>query len=240
MISLLLKEIRTFLSSLHGYVFMGAFLSACAAVLWFLPDTRIQDLGYASLDVFFNYAPQLFLILIPAITMRSFAEERKTGTIELLMTLPLRKYEIVTAKYLASLLLTFVALVPTLVYVYTIYELADPRGNIDGGSIAGSYLGLLFLSSSYCAVGIYASTLTDNSLISLISAIGLCIFFSMGLEALAFMSVIKDYGFIILKLSLSEHYISMSRGVIDSRDVIYFISFVILFLGLSMRNLSVK
>lgn len=235
--ALYFKEIRTFLGSLQGYVFVGAFLAACSLVLWLLPETRIQDSGYASLDVFFNYAPQLFLILIPAITMRSFSEEKKTGTLEVLMTLPLKRQEVVGAKYLAALTLAALALVPTLVYVYTIYEMADPRGNIDRGAIAGSYVGLLFLASAYCAAGLFASSLTDNPLVALVLAVAVCLFFTFGFEALASIKVLQFISLPLVKMSLSEHYVSMSRGVIDSRDVVYFLSFNIFFVYLTMRLL---
>lgn len=216
---------------------MGAFLAACAVVLWLLPQTRIQDSGYASLDVFFNYAPQLFLVLIPAITMRSLSEERKTGTLEILMTLPLRRWEVVLAKYGAALTLTALALLPTLAYVYTIYELADPRGNIDGGGMVGSYLGLLFLASAYCAVGLFASSVTDNPLVALVLAVALCLVFTTGFEALASVAGGQKVAYYLLKLSLAEHYVSMSRGVVDSRDVVYFVSFLVFFLVLTMRRL---
>ncbi|MCS6980723.1 MAG: ABC transporter permease subunit [Flavobacteriales bacterium] len=235
--ALFFKEIRSFLASLQGYIFMGAFLASCAVVLWLLPQTRIQDSGYASLDAFFNYAPQLFLVLIPAITMRSISEERKSGTLEILMTLPLRRWEVVMAKYSAAMALTALALVPTLTYVYTIYELADPRGNIDAGGIAGSYLGLLFLASAYCAVGLFASSVTDNPLVALVLAVAMCVVFSFGFEALAAAAGLQKVAYYLLKFSLVEHYMSMSRGVVDSRDLIYFAGFVVFFLVLTMHRL---
>ncbi|MCX7650393.1 MAG: ABC transporter permease subunit [Flavobacteriales bacterium] len=237
MTALYFKEIRSFLSSLQGYVFMGAFLSACALLLWLLPETRIQDSGYASLDPFFNYAPQLFLILIPAITMRSFSEEKKTGTLEVLMTLPLSRRAVVSAKYLAALSLAVLALIPTLVYVYTLYEMADPRGNIDRGGIAGSYLGLVFLASAYTAAGLLASALTDNPLVALVGAVALCLFFTFGFEVLADVPFLKPFSWPLIQLSLTEHYVSMSRGVIDTRDVVYFLSMNGIFLYLTMRAL---
>ena len=165
--ALFLKEIRSFLSSLIGYVVMGVFLLITGLFLWVFPgDTNLLDMGFASLDSLFFVTPWVFIFLIPAITMRSFSEERRTGTIELLLTKPLSEWQIVMAKYLAGLLLVWIALLPTLVYYITVYQLGNPIGNLDSGGIWGSYLGLFFLASAYVAIGLFCSSLTDNQIIA--------------------------------------------------------------------------
>jgi len=169
--ALLLKELRSFLSSLIGYVVMAVFLLITGLFLWVFPgDTNVLDMGFSSLDGLFFVTPWVFIFLIPAITMRSFSEERRTGTIELLLTKPLSEWQIVMAKFWAGLLLVIIALIPTLVYYITVYRLGSPVGNLDSGGIWGSYLGLIFLASAYVSIGLFCSSLTDNQIVAFLAA----------------------------------------------------------------------
>ncbi len=231
--ALLFKEIKSFYSSLLGYIVISAFLAANGVLLWILPDANVFDYGYASLDVFFVNAPYLFLLLIPAITMRSFAEEKKSGTIELLLTRPLTETQIILAKFFASLTLVIFSLLPTLIYVVSLYQLTNPVGNVDLGSIWGSYLGLFFLASVYVAIGLFASAITDNQIISFITAISICVFVTFGLNELSKVHTFEFIDLLIQNLGLLAHYNSMSRGVLDSRDAIYFISISAIFILLT-------
>jgi ABC-2 type transport system permease protein len=235
MLTLLSKEIKSFLNSLIGYIVITVFLLTISLFLWVFPDTEFNVLenGYANLDALFTIAPWVFLFLIPAITMRSFAEESKAGTIELLMTRPLTVMEMIGAKYLAGFALVVFALIPTLVYYYAIYSLALPVGNVDTGGLWGSYLGLLFLGASFVAIGIFASTVSDNQVISFLLGMFLCFFCFMGFESLSGLEFLKGSDHFIQQLGIHAHYLSMSRGVFDTRDGVYFGSLVYLFLFLS-------
>ncbi len=239
MFALYLKEIRAFLSSITGYVVILVFLVSTGLFLWFFPnDFNILDYGYANLDGLFIVAPIVFLFLIPAITMRSFSEEKKTGTIELLFTRPLSDMEIVIAKFFASITLLVFALIPTLVYFYSVYQLGFPKGNLDIGSIAGSYIGLLLLGSVFASVGVFASSLSDNQVISFIIAIMLSAFLYLGFEFIYSLDLFGSIDLTIRSLGINSHYSSISRGVIDTRDVVYFVSVITLFLYLTSFSLS--
>lgn len=231
MFALFKKELTGFLGSLLGYIVIGVFLLANGIMLWMIPDSNVLDFGYATIDPLFANAPYVFLLLIPAITMRTFAEEKKAGTIETLFTKPLSDIQIILAKYLASLVLVVLSLLPTLLYVYTVGTLANPRWDIDFGAIWGSYIGLLFLGSVYIAIGIFASSLTDNQIISFIYSVCICLFLTFGLTELASFSSVRFIDLLIIKLGLAEHYNSISRGVVDSRDVVYFLGANVLFLA---------
>ena len=231
MFALFKKELTGFLGSLLGYIVIGVFLLANGIMLWMIPDSNVLDFGYATIDPLFANAPYVFLLLIPAITMRTFAEEKKAGTIETLFTKPLSDIQIILAKYLASLVLVVLCLLPTLLYVYTVGTLANPRWDIDFGAIWGSYIGLLFLGSVYIAIGIFASSLTDNQIISFIYSVCICLFLTFGLTELASFSSVRFIDLLIIKLGLAEHYNSISRGVVDSRDVVYFLGANVLFLA---------
>ena len=180
MLTILKKEISSYLSSLVAYVTIGVFLLVLGLFLWVFPQSSILDYGYAGLDSLFSTAPYLFMFLIPAITMRSLAEERKEGTFELLLTRPLTDWQIVLGKYFASLLLVFFALAPTLVYYYSVYTLGAPQGNIDTGGVIGSYIGLFLLGGSFCAIGLFASSISKNQIIAFTIAVFLCFFFYSG------------------------------------------------------------
>ncbi|HLG02701.1 MAG TPA: gliding motility-associated ABC transporter permease subunit GldF [Bacteroidia bacterium] len=231
MYSLFLKEIRSFLSSLIGYIVIVVFLLAISLFMWIIRgESNVLDNGYANIDTLFAIGPWVFLFLIPAITMRSFADEKKSGTIELLLTRPLTDMQIILAKYFAGLVLVLFSLLPTLIYYYSISRLGAQPGNIDSGGTWGSYIGLLLLGSSFVAMGIFASSLTDNQIISFILALTLCFLCYTGFEQLSSLELFGRADTIIEALGINQHYNSLSRGVIDTRDIIYFITFNGLFL----------
>ena len=216
-----------------AYITIGVFLLACALLLWFFPDTSILAYGYAELNGFFSLVPFLFIFLIPAITMRSFAEERREGTYVLLATRPLSDLQIIFAKYLACVSLLLFALVPTLIYYYSIYQLGMPKGNIDSGAVIGSYLGLFLLGNAFIAIGIFASTITKNQVVAFSVAVFLCFFAYSGFDSLSKLFALQTLETILVHLGINEHYQSISRGVLDTRDLVYFITFVAVFLGLT-------
>ncbi len=239
MFALFLKEIRSFLSSITGYVVILVFLVTTGLFLWFFPsDFNILDYGYANLDGLFIVAPIVFLFLVPAITMRSFSEEKKSGTIELLFTQPLSDLQIIIAKYAAAVTLIIISLLPTFVYLFSIYMLSFPVGNIDLGSIWGSYIGLALLGAVFASIGIFTSSVTDNQVISFILAIMLSAFLYLGFEFIYSLDLFGNIDLFIRSLGISAHYSSISRGVVDTRDVIYFFSVIVLFLSLTNFSLS--
>jgi len=230
--TLFLKEVRGFLYSFTGYVVIGIFLIINGLFLWVFPlaATNILEYGFASLESFFINAPLIFLFLIPAISMRMFADENKSGTIEFLMTKPISEWQIVLGKYFAGIFLILIALIPTLIYYYSVYHLGLPEGNIDTGEMWGSYIGLLFLGASFMAIGIFTSSLTDNQIISFLLAVLVIGFIYFGFELIYTLSLFGPIDLFIRGLGMNTHYGSMSRGVIDTRDIIYFISLIGLFL----------
>ena len=232
MYSLFKKEIKSFFSSLTGYVVVLVFLCATGLIIWVFPgsENNILNNGYASMDPFFGFAPWLFLFLIPAVTMRMFAEEQKTGTIELLMTKPLTGIQIVFAKYSSAVVLVLCALVPTLVYFISIYILSTPTGNVDVAGIFGSYIGLILLCSAFASIGIFCSSISGNQIVSFILAVMLSFFFFSGFEFLSTIIDLPEVSNILALLGINAHYTSLSRGVLDTRDLVYFISLTFLFL----------
>ncbi len=239
MSALYFKELRSFLSSLIGYIVISVFLIINGLFLWVLPNEfNILDYGYANLDGLFILAPFVFLFLIPAISMRSFADEKKSGTDELLFTRPLSEMQIILAKYFASVSLVFLARIPTLIYYISVFHLGFPKGNIDSGSFWGSYIGLLFLAAAFTSIGIFASSLTSNQVISFVIAIVLNAFVYMGFEFIYSLELFGSFDLLIKSLGISDHYGSISRGVIDTRDLIYFLSIIFLFLFLTKFSLS--
>jgi ABC-2 type transport system permease protein len=239
MFTLFKKEINGFLNSLIGYVVMIVFLLMVGLFLWVFPlEFNILDFGYAGLDGLFVLGPFVFLFLIPAITMRSFADEKKSGTLELLMTQPLTDLQVILAKYFAGVVLVIITLLPTLVYYISVYNLGLPPGNLDSGGIWGSYLGLLFLAASFVSVGIFASSVTDNQIVSFIIAVFLSFFLYMGFELIYTFILSGKTGLIIQSLGISSHYTAISRGVIDTRDLVYFISVTAVFLLLTKISLE--
>jgi ABC-2 type transport system permease protein len=235
--SIVFREIKSFFGSPIGYLVIALFLIGNGLFLWVLEgDFNILNSGFADLTPFFTLAPWILIFLIPAITMRSFSDEKKQGTIELLLTKPLSLWEIVNGKFLGAFLLIVMAIIPTLIYVEVIWSLGAPEGNLDLGSTIGSYFGLLFLISAYSAIGIFTSTLSENQIVSFIIAVFICFLLYFGFQALT--AVMPNLGFIISYFGMQDHYKSLSRGVIDTRDVIYFISITVLFLSFTVFNLK--
>ena len=227
--ALISKEIRGFLGSLIGQIVVVVFLLVTGLFLWVFPD-NILDAGYADLGTLFYIAPWVFLFLVPAVTMRSFSEERRTGTIELLLTKPITEMRLVLAKYLAAVVLVLLALLPTLVYWWSIGTLAVPAWNIDSGGIWGSYIGLFFLASCFTSIGIFASSLTESQIVAFLIAVFLCFIFFIGFDQLATFDAFGALQGPIQSIGIQQHYESMSRGVIDLRDVLYFLDVNAVFL----------
>lgn len=230
MYSLLLKEINGFFNQLTGYLVLGFFLIAIGLIVWVFPDTSVLEYGFADLEVLFAYTPYVFVFMVPAVTMRMIAEEKRNGTWELLMTAPMSTYQIVIAKYLASVILVIVALLPTLVYHYSIVQLGDPVGNIDSAGFFGSFFGLIFIGAVFTAIGIFSSSLTDNQIVAFVIGVFLSFLLYFGLTALTDLQTMGQLSVFIENLSLSYHYRSMSRGVIDSGNLLYFLVLISVFL----------
>ena len=207
--------------------------------MWVLPtEANVLDNGYADLSTLFTVAPWVFLFLIPAITMRSFADEKATGTIELLETKPITQGQVVMAKYLAGLTLVIFSLLPTLVYFYSVSALGNPPGNIDTGSMWGSYIGLFFLGAAFVSIGTFASSLSNNQIVSFIIAVFLSWVLWVGLETIASFQFIGAWDHALLALGMNSHYISMSRGVVDSRDLVYFLCFTSAFIAFTITSIQ--
>ncbi len=228
--ALTLKEIRSFFGSITGYVVIGVYLLINSCILWLLPGSfNVLDGGYAALDNLFIISPWVFMFLIPAITMRVFADEKKAGTMELLLTRPITDLQIVLAKYLAGLVLVVFSVLPTLIYYFSVYQLGNPPGNIDSGGTFGSYIGLVLLGGSYVALGVFSSALTENQIVAFLLAMFLCFFFYFGFDQIAELMPVSALNLFVLGLGINEHYNSLSRGVIDSRDLLYFFSLIVIF-----------
>ncbi len=235
MTAIIKKEIQSFFASPIGYLVIGLFLVVNGLFLWvFSGDFNIFDSGFADLAPLFELAPWILLFLIPAVTMRSFSDELKQGTLELLLTKPLSIRSIVGGKYLGSIFLIIIALSPTLLYIFTISDLGNPAGNWDLGSTLGSYLGLLFLTAAFTAIGIFGSSLSQNQIVAFLISVFLCFLLYYGFEGLA--SINSDLAF--EKLGMKAHFDSVSRGVLDTRDLIYFLSVTLLFLAFTIFKLQ--
>lgn len=234
MFALLKKEITSFFASPIGYLVLAIFLIINGLFLWlFKNEFNILDYGFADLTSFFTLAPWVLIFLIPAVTMRSFSEEKRQGTLELLLTRPITKLQIVLGKYCGAVVLIVLALIPTLLYVYTVYQLGNPSGNLDIASTIGSYIGLLFLLASYTAIGVFSSSLSKNQIVAFIISVFTCLFFYIGFESLADFIAVDDLG-------MQAHYESLSRGIIDTRDLLYFLSVTTIFILLTTLGISVE
>ena len=237
MITILKKEFNSFFASPIAYLVIGVFLLITSLFLFIFNDNfNILNAGFADVTPFFYLAPWVFLFLIPAITMKSFADEFNSGTIELLKTKPISDWQIVLGKFWASLLLVCIAIIPTFIYVYTVYQLGNPIGNIDFGSTIGSYIGLLFLAATYTAVGLFTSTLSKNQIVAFILGIFITFILFYGFDAIS--NSFGNDALSIKKLGINEHFKSISRGVIDTRDLIYFLSVTIFFLFITKTRLE--
>ncbi len=236
MFPILKKEFNLFFASPVAYLVIGVFLLISGLFLWvFKGDFNILNAGFADLNNFFFLAPWVLLFLIPSITMKSFADELNSGTIEILKTKPITDWQIVLGKFLAALLLIIIALLPTLTYIYTIIQLGNPVGNIDIGSTIGSYLGLLFLASAYTSVGLFTSTLSKNQIVAFILCVFITFFLFYGFDAIA--NLYPNNSHTIQQFGMNEHFKSIGRGVVDTRDIMYFISVSVFFLLLTKNQL---
>ncbi len=239
MFSIFKKEISSFFSSLIGYIVIGVFLVFMGLFMWVFPEYSVLEYGFASLNQLFELSPWIFCFLIPAITMRSFAEEMQTGTIELLSTRPLRDLDIILGKFFACWFLVIFALLPTLLYYYTVYNLGADIGNIDAGEVAGSYIGLILLAGAFVTIGLFASSLTKNQIVAFVLSLFLCFFFYMAFDFLSGLPIFFGKSDLFVeKLGINYHYNLISRGAIDSRDVIYFLSFMTGFVVLTKTSLE--
>ncbi len=237
--SIFIKEINSFFSSIVGYVALLVFLVACGLFLWIIPEYSIINYGYASMERFFEIAPWLLLLLVPAVTMRSFADEFRTGTIEWLSTKPLSDFDIILGKYFATLALIVFALIPTLVYVYTIHNLSLPDIDLDSGAIMGSYIGLFFLAATFAAVGVFCSSLTSNQVVGFLISLLACYLLYTGFEQLSKLPKFSEgIDYYLSMIGMEFHYNSISRGLVDSRDVVYFLSVIVLFMSLTRFSLN--
>jgi ABC-2 type transport system permease protein len=233
MIQILSKEFNSFLNSLIAYVVIGVFLVAIGLLMWVFPETSVLEYGYADMDTLFNTGPYVLVFLVPAITMRSFSEEKKAGTMELLFTKPLTDWNIILGKYFACFLLVLLALVPTVIYYFSISALGNPVGNVDTPGVIGSYIGLALLAGVFCSIGIFASSITTNQIVAFIVAAFLCFIFFTGFQSISMMELWSGQALMIRNLGILEHYESLSKGLIDSRDVLYFFSITFLMLACS-------
>lgn len=237
MYALFIKEVRGFLTSLVGYIAIGVFLLINGVFLWVISSEstglNILDNGFANIDSLFGIGPMVYLFLIPAITMRSFSEEIKSGTIELLFTRPLTELQIILAKYFAGVILVLISILPTLVYYYSVHKLGYPPGNLDTGGMWGSYFGLVLLGCGFVAIGVFASSISDNQIVSFLLAMFLCYICYSGFDFIAQSGLFGKYESLIVKFGINEHYASLSRGVVDTRDLVYFFSLIAVFLFLT-------
>ncbi|MFW5890166.1 MAG: gliding motility-associated ABC transporter permease subunit GldF [Marinilabiliaceae bacterium] len=239
MIALWKKELLTFFSSLTGSLVIAVFLVMSGLFLWIVPgNMNVLFGGYANLDGLFYMAPWLYLFLVPAITMRLFADEKKSGTLELLLTRPLSDWHVVLGKFLAGFTLVILSLLPTLVYFYSVMQLAQPVGNVDTGAVWGSYIGLVLLAGAYVAIGVFTSVLTENQIVAFVLAVVLAFIFYSGFDALASVPFFSGVDSFLVRLGIDSHYQSVSRGVVDVSDVVYFLGLIAVFLGLTKIKLS--
>ncbi len=238
MLAIFRKEINQFFSSPIAYIIMGVFLSAMGLMLWVFPDTSLLENGYADMATFFNLTPYLLLFLVPAITMRSIADEVRSGTLEWLLSKPVSRWGIVGGKFLASWLLVIITLLPTLLYYVTLYQLGAPIGNIDSAGVFGAYIGLFLLAGVFVAIGLWASSFNDNQVVAFVLGVFGCFLLYVGLSALAGLSALSGIGYYLSLLALDEQYRALGRGVIDSRNVVYLVSLTVLFLILTTNRLK--
>lgn len=238
MFIILKKEISSFLSSLIAYITITVFLVVVGLFMWIFPDTSVLEYGFSNMDTLFYIGPWVFMFLIPAITMRSFSEEKKSGTLELLTTKPITDLQIILGKYFAGLSLVLFSLLPTIIYYISIYQLGVSKGNIDSGAVIGSYIGLLLLGGAFVSIGIFASTLSDNQIVSFTIAVFMTFICFNGFDSISKLALLGKFDNFISSLGINAHYQSISRGVLDTRDLFYFLSFITLFILLTKTKLE--
>ena len=231
MLSIIVKEVNEFLNSLIAYVVLGVFLMGTWLFMWLFPSSSVLEYGYATLEPLFTLGPYLFMFLIPGITMRSFAEEHRSGTIELLFTLPFKRWEIVAGKFISSFLLVIFSVLPTILYYFSVSALGSPTGNLDTAGIIGSYLGLILLGGVFTAFGLFASVLTENQIVSFVLAGFLCFFSYDGIDSLANLDSWGSWAYSLERIGILHHYAAMSKGLLDLKNIGYFISVILLFLS---------
>lgn len=237
MFAIFRKEINQFFGSAIAYIIMGTFLIVIGLLLWVFPQTNLLDYGYAELGQFFVLTPYVLLLLAPAVTMRSIADERRDGTLEWLLTKPVRRWGIVLGKFGANWLLVALTLLPTLLYTWSLYQLGNPPGNLDGAVVAGSYVGLLLLAGVFVAVGLWASALNPNQVVAFVVGSVACLLLYTGLSTLSTLLGNTELAYWLDYLSLDGQYNALGRGLLDTRNVIYLVSLTILFLALAERRL---
>ena len=234
MIAIFKKEISVFFSTLIGRLIIGGFLLVNGILLWSdFSKLNILDYGYADMDVFFEISPLLFLLLIPAVSMRVFTEEYANGTMEILVTKPITSFQIVLGKFLSVFSLALCAIIPTLIYVISIYYLGETIGNLDLAGIIGSYLALILLSSVFSSISVFSSALSSNQIISFIISIVLCGLFYFGFDLLSELSFFNSFDLLIQKIGISYHYQNLSKGLLRLTDFVYFLSVSFFFLKLT-------
>lgn len=239
--SIFFKEINQFFSSAIGYIVIVVFLIIMGLFLWVFPEFSILNHGFASMQQLFEISPWIFVFLIPAITMRSFSEELESGTIELLATKPITDFQITFGKFLAGWSLTLLALLPTAIYYFSVYQLGNPVGNIDRGATLGSYIGLALLAGVFTAIGLFASSTTRNQIVAFIIGVFLCFIIYKAFSLISILpAFVGTIDFIIEKIGIEYHYLSISSGLVDSRNVIYFISLIAFFLLLTITKMKTR
>jgi ABC-2 type transport system permease protein len=233
-----IKEFNGFLNSLVAYIAISVFLVGMGLLIWVFPETSVLNYGFADLETLFSFGPYVFMFLIPAITMRMFADEKKSGTLELLLTKPLTDFQIILGKYFAGFALMIFSLVPTILYYITVYRLGNPPGNVDTAGVIGSYIGLILLGGVFVSIGIFASSLSDNQVMSFILSLFLCFILYYGFQSLASIDMWGEFSRPLEELGILYHYNYMSKGLIDLRNVVYFLSVIGIMLMLTKLKLS--
>lgn len=238
MLQVLGKEINTFLNSLIAYIVISVFLTGIGLLMWVFPETSVLEYGYADMNTLFTLGPYVFMFLVPAITMRMFAEEKRAGTLELLLTKPITDWQIILGKYFSGVFIVIVALLPTLIYYYSIYQLGNPVGNLDTAGIIGSYVGIVLLGAVFTAIGIFSSLISTNQIVSFIIAVFLCFLLYTGLGSIAAINDWGSWSMWLEQLGIVYHYRALSKGLLDTRNIIYLISLAAFLLMLTKLVLS--
>ena len=226
MIQIFIKEIHVFLNSLIAYIIIAVFLTGIGLLMWVFPETSVLEYGFADMSSFFSMCPFIFMFPIPAITMRMFSEEKRGGTMEILLTRPIMDIDIILGKYLAGVFLVTFSILPTLLYYFTIWYLGNPVGNVDTAGVVGSYFGLFLLGAVFTSIGIFSSSFTENQVTAFVIAVFLCFFFYFGFNAISTVGLFSGNADLIVQIGILYHYNSMSKGLIDTRNLIYFLSVI--------------